>query len=354
MFFIIPEESMRAIVYNGVKNVELKEVKKPEVKDDTVIVKIHACAICGTDMKAYNFGIASIRPPVILGHEFTGEITEAGKAAKGFAPGDRVTMATTIPCGKCAMCRKALFNMCLDKMPVGTYIDGAFAEYLNVPFRGIEHGSLMKLPDKLSFDHGSICEPLGCVINSQNIAKIGFPDTVAVIGGGPLGLLQAETAKARGAVHTILIQRSRKRYEMAKAFSIDRLVCSENEDPVTAVMESTGGLGVDAVINAAPDIEAVKLAFKLVSKGGRISLFASVPKDNPFVDIDANQIHYGQISVLGASDSTPENHSHAMKLMAGGNITAEALITHTFKLEDFFKGVEAIQSREALKVIIKP
>ena len=152
---------MRAIVYNGVKNVELKSVKKPEVKDDTAIVKIRACAICGTDMKAYNFGIASIKPPVILGHEFTGEIVEVGRSVKGLAPGDRVTMATTIPCGKCAMCRKTLFNMCMDKMPVGTHINGAFAEYLEVPFRGIEHGSLMKLPDKLSFEHGSICEPLG-------------------------------------------------------------------------------------------------------------------------------------------------------------------------------------------------
>ena len=108
------------------------------------------------------------------------------------------------------------------------------------------------------------------------------------------------------------------------------------------------------MINAAPVTEAVKLTFKLVSKGGRISLFASVPKDNPYVDIDANLIHYGQISVYGASDSTPENHSDAMKLIAAGKITTGSLITHTFKLEDFHKGIEAIRNGEALKVIIKP
>ena len=345
---------MRAIVYNGVRNVELKDVKKPEVKDNSVIVKIHACTICGTDVKAYDFGIASIKPPVILGHEFTGEIHEAGKFVKDFKPGDRVTMATTIPCGKCPMCRKTLFNMCMDKLPVGTYINGAFAEYLEVPFRGIEHGSLMKLPDELSYDDGSVCEPLGCVINGQNIANVGFPDAVAVIGGGPLGLLHAEAAKARGAVKTILIEQSRKRCEMAKTFKIDRVVCSEDEDPVAAVMESTGGMGADVVINAAPSTEAVKLAFRLASKGGRISLFASVPKDNPYVDIDANLIHYGQISVFGASDSTPENHSNAMKLIAAGKINVKSLITHTFKLEEFHKGIEAIKNREALKVLIKP
>jgi L-iditol 2-dehydrogenase len=345
---------MHAIVYNGVKNVELKDVKKPEVKDNSVIVKIHACAICGTDVKAYEFGIASIKPPVILGHEFTGEIHEIGKFVNDFEPGDRVTMATTIPCGKCSMCRRTLFNMCMDKLPVGTYINGAFAEYLEVPFRGIEHGSLMKLPDELSYDDGSVCEPLGCVLNGQNIANVGFPDIVAVIGGGPIGLLHAEAAKARGAVKTILIEQSRKRCEMAKDFKIDKVVCSEDEDPAAVVMESTSGMGADVVINVAPVIEAIKLAFRLVSKGGRISLFASVPKDNPYVEIDANLIHYGQISVYGASDSTPENHSDAMKLLSTGKISTESLITHTFKLEDFYKGIEAIKNREALKVIIKP
>ncbi len=345
---------MRAIVYRGVKEVELKEVEKPTVKDDSVIIRVNACAICGTDAKAYTFGIASIKPPVTLGHEFVGTITEAGKHVKGFVPGDRVTMATTIPCGKCAMCRKTLFNLCMDKLPVGTYINGAFAEYLEVPIRGIDHGNLMKVPDDLSDEDGSICEPLGCVINGQNIARVGFPDTVVVIGGGPLGLLHAETAKARGAVKTILIERLKKRFEMDRKFNIDRVICSEYEDPEKTVLEFTGGLGADVVINAAPSTEAVKLAFKLVSKGGRLSLFASVPKDNACVNIDANQIHYGQISVFGASDSTAENHFDAMKLLASGKISTKLLITHTFKLEDFFRGLEVFIKGEALKVVIKP
>jgi len=345
---------MKAIVYEGIKQVKLKQIDKPVVRDDTLIVKVHSCAICGTDVKAYSIGIASIKPPVILGHEFVGSIVEIGKSIKGFSPGERVTMATTIPCGKCRMCRKGLPNLCLDKSPVGTYINGAFAEYLEVPIRGIEHGNLMKVPDDLSDNAGCLCEPLGCVINSQNLAGVGFPDVVAVIGGGPLGILQAETAKARGALKTILIQRSKKRSEMAKKFIIDHVLCSESKNPEEAVKYLTNGNGADVIINAAPSLDAVKLAFRLAAKSGRVSLFASVPKDNPLIEIDANQIHYGQISVFGASDSTAENHFEAMNLLASGQISTDLLITHVFNIEDFFKGIELIKKRDALKVIIKP
>lgn len=345
---------MKAVVYEGIGKVFLKDVEKPCLGEDTVIVKVHSCAICGTDVKAYTIGIASIKPPVILGHEFVGEVVETGKRITGFHPGDRVTMATTLPCGRCRMCRMHLFNMCLNKLPVGTHTNGAFAEYLEVPFRGVEHGNLMHVPDTLSDDDGSIAEPLGCVINGQNLAHVGFPDTVAVIGGGPLGLLHAETAKARGALVTVLVQRSPKRCEIARAFNIDHVVCSQSEDPVQAVMDLTSGAGADVVINAAPDRDAVRLAFRLVAKGGRVSLFASVPKDDPFVGLDVNFIHYNQVSVFGASDSTARNHNEALALLSSGRISTKALITHRFALDGFFKGIEAIKTREALKVVIHP
>ena len=344
---------MEAIVYDGVGNIALRETPDPKVSDGSVIVKVHRCAICGTDVKAYNIGIASIKPPVILGHELVGTIVETGSKVKGYEKGDRVSLATTLPCGKCRMCMRELFNLCLDKQPVGTYIDGAFAEYLEIPARGIEHGNLVKVPDGLSDSDACLCEPLGCVINSQNIAHVGFPDTVVVIGAGPLGILQAETAKARGCIKTILVQRSQKRYETAVQFNIDHVVCSEETDPVKAVLELTGGAGADVVINAAPSREAVELAFQLVAKAGRVSLFASVPKDNPTLPIDVNRIHYEQIEVYGASDLKAIHAVQALKLLLSGQISTDRLITHTLPLKEFFHGIELINSREALKVVMK-
>jgi L-iditol 2-dehydrogenase len=344
---------MRAIVYDGVGKIRLRDVPKPKVSDGSVIVKVHACAICGTDVKAYNLGIASIKPPVILGHELVGTIVETGKLVKGYKTGERVTLATTLPCGKCRMCRVELFNLCLDKEPVGTHINGAFAEYLEIPARGIEHGNLVKVPDGLSDRDACLCEPLGCVINSQNIAHVGFPDTVVIIGAGPLGILQAETAKARGCIRTILVQRSRKRYEKATQFNIDHMICSEDTDPVEAVEDLTGGVGVDVVINAAPSRDAVELAFKLVAKSGRVSLFASVPKDNPHVHIDVNRIHYEQIEVYGASDLKAIHAVQALKLLLSGQISTDKLITHMLPLDDFFQGIELINRRETLKVVME-
>ena len=344
---------MRAIVYDGVGNITLRDAPEPKMSDGSVIVKVHSCAICGTDVKAYNIGIASIKPPVILGHELVGTIVETGSLVKGYSTGDRVSLATTLPCGKCRMCGKELFNLCLDKEPVGTYIDGAFAEYLEIPARGIEHGNLVKVPEGLPDSDACLCEPLGCVINSQNIAHVGFPDTVVVIGAGPLGILQAETAKARGCIKTILVQRSQKRYERATQFNIDHVICSEKTDPVEAVRELTAGVGPDVVINAAPSREAAELAFKLVAKAGRVSLFASVPKDNPTLPIDINRIHYEQIEVYGASDLKASHAVQALKLLLSGQISTNRLITHTLPLEKFFHGIELINRREALKVVMK-
>jgi L-iditol 2-dehydrogenase len=344
---------MRAIVYDGVGNITLREAPRPQVSDMSVIVKVQRCAICGTDVKAYNIGIASIKPPVILGHELVGTIVETGSLVKGYETGERVSLATTLPCGKCRMCEKELFNLCLDKEPVGTYMDGAFAEFLEIPARGIEHGNVVKVPEDLQDNDACLCEPLGCVINSQNLARVGFPDTVVVIGAGPLGILQAETAKARGAVKTILVQRSQRRYEMATGFNIDHVICSETQDPVETVLGITEGVGADVVINAAPSREAVDLAFKLVAKAGRVSLFASVPKDNPTLPIDVNRIHYEQIEVYGASDLKASHAVQALRLLESGQLSTDKLITHTLPLDDFFKGIELINKREALKIVMK-
>lgn len=345
---------MKAIVYEGVEKLVLKDVPEPEPQEDNVIIEVEGCAICGTDVKAYLYGISSIRPPVILGHELVGKIVHKGSKIEYFNEGDRVTIATTLPCGNCRMCRKHLFNLCLNKQPIGTFINGGFAKYLAVPPRGIALGNLIKLPENVEGIDGCICEPLGCVINAQKLASVGPFDTVVVIGGGPLGILHAETAKARGARKSILIQRSEKRFEMAKRFNIDNIICSSKTDTVKAVKEMTNGAGADVVINAAPTHEAVELTFELVAKSGRISLFASLPKTQPKLEIDLNKIHYEQISVFGASDSTAKDHEEAVNLIGEKKISAKKLITHKMPLSDFKKAIDLILNREALKVVLIP
>jgi L-iditol 2-dehydrogenase len=137
-------------------------------------------------------------------------------------------------------------------------------------------------------------------------------------------------------------------------FPVDDIICSATTDAVTAVAQATGNRGVDVVINAAPSLSAVDTAFKIAPKTGRISLFASVPKDNPALSIDVNNIHYKQISVFGASDSTAKDHREAVDLLASGRVDIRPLITNVYDLRDFFTAIDQIKAQNALKILIKP
>ena len=214
----------------------------------------------------------------------------------------------------------------------------------------------MKIPDSLTDDEAALCEPLACVINSQNLARVGSPDVVVVIGGGPMGIIQAITARARGATRVVLVEGSQKRIEMIRAcgFPIDDLICSASADAVAAVAGATGGRGADVVINAAPSLSAVDTAFKIAPKSGRVSLFASVPKDSPSLSIDVNNIHYKQISVFGASDSTAKDHREAVELLASRRVDIRPLITSVHDLRNFFTAIDQIKAQNALKVLIRP
>jgi L-iditol 2-dehydrogenase len=347
---------MKALVYEGAQKVTLKEVARPALGDDTVILRVTRCAICGTDLKAITHGIASIKPPVILGHEIAGTVEEIGARVAGFTIGDRISLAPSLPCGQCAMCARGLFNLCDQRLPVGTIIDGGFAEYLSVPARAINLGYLVKIPDSLSDDEAALCEPLACVINAQNLARVASPDVVVVIGGGPMGIINALAARARGATRVILVEGSEKRVEMVRKLSlpIDELICSAAEDPLAAVPRAARGRPVDVVINAAPALAAVDLAFKLAPKMGRVSLFASVPKDAPSMSIDVNNIHYKQLSVFGASDSTARDHREAVSLLASGRVDITPIISGVYDLQDFFLAIDQIKAQNALKIVIKP
>jgi L-iditol 2-dehydrogenase len=345
---------MKAVVYEGVGRIGIKDVEKPVLVTGGMIIRVESCAICGTDLKAYVHGNPRMKPPVILGHEFVGRVTEVGEGISGFKTGDRITMATSIPCGKCYLCLKGLLNMCEGLLPVGTVLNGAFAEYMLIPPQGIAQGNVILVPNGLTSDEGALAEPLSCVINGQEIVNVGPGDTVVVIGAGPIGYLHVELAKARGAKKVFLVQRSKKRLEFTKNFGVDETVCSGEEDPVIRIMNLTGNKGADVVIVAAPDAQAQAQSIQMASKGGRISFFSSIPKDNPFSTINTNLLHYRELKVCGSSDSRAIHQKTAIDMLASGKINAKSLITHRFPLDKFQEALEIMKKKEGLKIIINP
>lgn len=343
---------MIAVVYHGQHDVRVENVPDPIPGKDNIIVEVDCCLICGTDLKIWKIGNPKVIPPRILGHEVCGRIVHIGEGETSLKVGDRVVVATTISCGNCYYCKNGLGNMCNNTVCVGTTYDGAFAEYFEIPMKAAHH--LIKVPDGVASEAAAICEPLSCAINAQEIIGVGSGDSVVVIGGGPLGAIHAELAKARGAAKVILVGSSQERLKRLRKIQGIALVDGSRGDQVEQVKELTNGVGADKVIVSAPIKPAFQSAFEMVRKGGAISHFASLPKGDSEIVIDTRTIHYNEIRVAGVSDSRPEHVQKAVDYLNGGKIDTDAIITDRILLKDFMRGLEMMRDRTCLKVAVYP
>jgi L-iditol 2-dehydrogenase len=283
-----------------------------------------------------------------------GHIEHIGSDVKGFAEGERVTLATTVACGHCPYCTIGLGNMCPNAKPISYDYDGAFAEKLAIPPLAIAGGNVIKVPDSVSNEAAALSEPLSCAINAQELAGVKQGDRVVIVGGGPLGAIHAELSKALGAAKVIVIELSALRLDMLRAISGVVLVDASREDVLAVAKEQTGGLGADVVVVCAPAKKAMEDAIKLARKGGAVSFFASLPKDAAELTIDSRAVHYGELKIVGASDSRPEHVSRAVQLIADGLVDTRAVVTHKVALEDIHRGLELMKSQKSLKVLVYP
>jgi len=344
---------MKAVVYGGPGEFRIEDVPAPALEPGGMLGRVLCCGICGTDYKLFHSENPRFPPGSILGHEFVAEIVEVSDGVEGFDFGDRVTMATTVPCGECWLCRRGLANLCQEARCVGAAYQGAFAERIPLAAHAIRMGNVVKVPDGLSREAAALTEPLSCVINAQEEARVGEGMSVVVVGAGPLGCMHIEVARARGASQVIAVQRSRPRCELVAAFGVDAVICSLDEDPAERVRELTGGHGADRVIVCAPDRGAQEQSIQLACKGGVVSLFASLPKGASEIALDSRIIHYGQIAVVGCSDSRAEHAVEALRLLESGAVRADRLITHEVRLDRILDGIAIMKQRVGLKVLVR-
>ncbi|MFH1825622.1 MAG: zinc-dependent dehydrogenase [Candidatus Firestonebacteria bacterium] len=343
---------MKAAVFLGPEKIEIQEVKKPEPKLGEVLIKIFACAVCGTDVRIFYHGQKNVVPPHIIGHEIAGEIAKIGKGVKGFKIGERVTVVTSVGCQKCKFCKKGIYNLCDTPRYIGYYYQGGFAEYMIIPSPAVKGNNILKVPKKLDFLEVSLIEPLSCVINGQEYLNIQKGDTVVIIGAGPIGCMQAEVARVKGAKQIILFDISDTRLNLAKRFKKITLINSLKEDPVKKVMKLTNGNGADVIVVACGVNNAQEQALKMAAKRARISLFAGLPRDNPYIKFDSNIIHYKEVSVFGAFASYRLQYEKALDLISSNKINARKFITNTFPLEKIVEAIETTKKGEGLKVVV--
>lgn len=345
---------LKAVIYERIGCMEEKNIKLPILRENELLLKVQSCGICSNDVRVFLYGSQSVKPPIILGHEITGEIVDMNYSGQEYKLGQRVVVSPTIGCGQCKFCRSGNQNYCCENKKIGSQYDGGFAEYVKIPARAVYGGNINIIPTTVNYIEASLTEPLACVINGQGNMNIGFGDTVAIIGAGPIGLLHAETARLRGAKKIILINKSSQRLETAKVFNYDAYIDLSVEDGVQAVNNITNGNGADIVIIAAGSPQAINLGINIAAHNGRVCLFSGFHNEKVKLELDFNFIHYRQIALYGAFSSAPKHHETALNLIAAKKIDAKKFITHIVTLDKIKQGIDIVKSHNCIKVIVVP
>ncbi|UZQ83186.1 zinc-binding dehydrogenase [Thermoanaerobacter sp. RKWS2] len=249
---------------NGYGNMELVDIDEPIINSDQVKIKVAYSGICGSDIHSYKGEYKNIRPPIVLGHEFSGVVVEVGSNVEGIKVGDRVTSETTFyVCGVCDYCKSGDYNLCPYRKGIGTQVNGSFAEYV-----AVRKESVHVLPHSIDLLSASLTEPLACAAHATlEKTNIELGDIVLIFGPGPIGLLTAQIVKARGA-YVILagLTKDKDRFKVALELGIDKTVDIQQENLEDIVKELTNGYGVDKVFECSGSIRAVNSGLSLLRK----------------------------------------------------------------------------------------
>jgi L-iditol 2-dehydrogenase len=346
---------MRVVRFYAPGDVRYEDLAEPPVGPGELKLRVRACSTCGTDVKIFRFGHHHIRPPRTMGHEIAGEVAEVGDGVFDFAVGDRVQVIAAIPCGSCEVCRRGLLSVCPNQESMGYHYDGGFAEYLIVPAPVLAVDGVNRIPEGVSYAEASVAEPLACVLNGQELARVGAGDVAVVIGAGPIGCLHVRLARARGAERVILADVNPERLDAsASVVKPDEAICSAEVDLVDAVNKLTDGRGADVTFTAAASGAAQEQAIAMAARRGRISFFGGLPKDNPIIACDSNLVHYRELMIVGANGSSPAHNAAALRLIAEGTVPVNDLITHRLSLDHALDAFDLVARGEAIKVTVEP
>ena len=345
---------MKAAVFYRPGDLRLEERAVPKAVRGSVVMRVEACAVCGSDLRIYREGNARITKPRIIGHEIAGTVFAVGEGVDGFQVGQRLSVGADVPCGKCAQCLAGRANCCEVNLAIGYQLDGGFAEYIRLDPIVVELGPVQSFDDSVAFDAASLAEPLACCINGYERALYVPGGNVAIFGAGPIGVMLGLLGQQLGAQRVLLFEPNPDRRARARELGFADVYDPHSHDPVATVMEQTGGDGADAVFTANPVVETHEQAIAMVARRGVVNLFGGLPAAAPPISLLSNHLHYREAYVTGSHGSTPAQHAEALRMIVTGELDIERLVTHRFPLEAVHDGIAAAMSGRAVKVLIKP
>jgi L-iditol 2-dehydrogenase len=350
--------TMHAAVYRGVNDVRLEEVPVPEIGPGELLIRVHTCGICGTDLKKIATGSHSA--PRIFGHETTGMVVATGFGVSQFKLGDRVMVFHHIPCGEsgCYYCQHKVFAQCPTYKKVGATAGyepsgGGFAEYVRVMDWIVSRGGVVRIPEDVSFEQASFIEPVNTCMKGIESLRLVSGETVLVIGQGPIGIILSVLARRCG-VRVITSDLFPQRLTIAETFGLNENIDASTSDTVATIQHLTAGRGADAVILAVAGNGLIVPALEATRPGGRVLLFAQTQHGE--ATIDPASICVDEKSLLGSYSASVDLQEDSARFVLGREMDLERLISHRFALPH---SIEALQvaahpKPDSMKVVIQP
>jgi 2-desacetyl-2-hydroxyethyl bacteriochlorophyllide A dehydrogenase len=342
-------DTMIAVRLHAPGDLRLDEVPIPEPGPGQVLVKVHRCGICGTDLHITKGNFPAPNLPLVLGHEFSGTVTATGASVDERLLGDRVVVDINIACGQCYFCRRGQKLFCPQVAQLGVHNAGGLAEYVVAPA-----SNLHLLPAELTLDTATYVEPLACAVHGQDRVGIRSGDTVLVLGGGPMGLAHIALSRLSGASRVIVSEPDTGRRELAVKLGADQLIDPFDTPLSDAIAELTNGIGPDVVIEAVGSIPTYESAVAVVRRGGRMLAYGAPPQDAS-MSLRPFDIYAKELTIVGSYAGTYDTWPRAIELLAGGRFDPTLIVDSVRPLDQAVEAIHDLErNRSTVKVHIQP
>lgn len=340
---------MKAAAYLGKERIETQELEIPEVKDDEVLVKVMASGICGTDVHIFYGQPGATQPnvPVVLGHEFAGEVVRCGSKTSRLRVGDKVTIDPNMYCGNCDYCLNGKKQFCPSMSAIGVNQNGGFEEYCAVP----EKQAILLAPD-VDYEEAAMAEPVACCLHGVDNIGITQGDTVCVIGGGAIGQIMAQLARISGASKVIVSEPVEMRRELAISLGADGAIDPLAGDPKEQIKAIIGKDYTDVVIECVGKPVAVSQAIYVAGRGSRVLLF-SLPYPTDTYELPLIDVFQKELTIKG-SFVNPDTQYRAAELISGKRLNLKPLITHRYRVEQLEEAIRKQMANDSVKVVVLP
>jgi L-iditol 2-dehydrogenase len=343
---------MKALVLNQYKHLDLQDVPNPEPGPGELLIRVRACGICGSDVHGFDGSSGRRIPPIIMGHEASGEVAAVGSNVSRFKEGERVTFDSMVSCGECDFCRRGSVNLCDRRQVLGVSCsefrrDGAFAEYVTVPERIAVH-----LPPGVSFEHAAMIEPISVALHAVNITPVRLGDTGLVVGAGMIGLLTLQTLRLAGCTRIFVTDLDDARLKLARDLGADETFNARSADVKQEILSRTAGRGVDVVMEAVGATEPIQTAIACVRKGGAVTLIGNI---TPKIELPLQPVVTREIRLQGSCASS-NDYPACVALLERGAVRVDPVITATAPLEEGQQWFDRLYNHEPnlLKIILQP